>query len=1759
MINRQVLHYSGKMLYTDDFCHIFTAHRNIFFAKRMFEQYNKQEEKKKKEAEGEEKLAKIEAKAFVGDEKLLQKEIEKLFSEPSFKKKQILEKSIQKKIELLRKAKVLEVVSLNIINSIEKDKIKDFAKDVLENSTQEIAKKNDKKVDSLRSSIHSGGLFLPNEVDVIAEVGLENIISRLDEDVDLALFLKLFAKIENSEDLYKSLHEDLTDILANDDISDKNKSIIFDKFVDLYIVEERISGKKREDIQAEIIRDKEIEEFDYVKKLLKEMKKNKESIQELVLKPLDEDSDDLRARNIGLQKKEAEMLAKVRNFLGAEVANGAEERMNEHAKTDFEQRSIAYFSYINEEIKPSIEAIKKREIDIAKKYAEKQQKVLQFSLSLMIGYSPKERDIKKKRIEEEFGIFYEYLEALSLSKVQNSYLPVLHFLTQGGRTASQREAIKNLNILTEEDISIVEGIESKRKIFEDLVVGQRLQYSEDTSIMTTILESSEYKELKKEDPKCVGKLFDFVKSKNILTDKGIVAICGEENLEYRPEYFIAANTFLGDWIGGEHNKYILNNLVSGVGDIIIPKDVLLRYGREFSKTGKVSDNVLRFFTKNRIESGIRDVVNSVYRVGEDVVAYAKETGKFTEDGITGKLKETYTFFENTAKLVDRKIKAIRNVGIVLHEIINKYDGDVKNLYFIEIQKILKELENNYKSVKKDVENYSLHSGKSETEKFISLKLHDFIDVKNAQEKEKRLEFVNAEIKKLSVQYSEESVNDLIESITSEFEKDMRDKTGGKNLYVFLTGISPDIFTSEESLLPEKILFQFIAEKNGVTAESISVLQDLMKVKNKFGEFCIIDGDKTAYYPKKNQIVLEKHIFEELQNFDHSKDLHKLKYSDESRSFQENLGDIFHEVGHSMIAKNGLMILRFTHLLKESFGKEYSIFLERVNKVYGDEILENNIEELLAEVCSLLQFDDNAKNNFIEKDSLLETVFSHVDESKLQKIFNLSLYKEQERGEVVKNLSTDGRNADERTAEEYFKEESEKQKKEKELEELKRNNPDFYTSAKKQEKQEALNVLIYGNEKGEYRKEMDDTLLGYIEQLKDAKSYISGPAGANLGEAVKDLEKSMQEVIRYFNDPRKTSTENRADMVIEFTKDLRGQAEKYASELSRFDVAPGNVFSRAWKNTRFLSGDNVIDIAKQWWNYFLRRHARTNKERVGAVGAAMASGIAPGLATDFGKQQDVAKNAEIEEFQGAYKLLDDGDLINEFFNIGNEDSFKAYIAEMSSRGLMDWGRQDDDGNRVYARKLNSYGSHIRFYENDFLYKEGEETALNNKFQKAFLDVYGENDLFYNFYSDNKNAIDSKTNDAVSVAAVRGGNPQQMLEWLYKHEHGEFVNPNVYEGFIKLMIGDGTTDPANYLYYLIAGVYTGLLEVSAFPRFYGYYGNVFPPFNGLAGYSKSDAHNAMEAVMKNKDGSYRNAWDGPPEIWGGWVHANIMTLPSTVARTFINLGQKGAGKFDHDNAGLLASVGRADTAGQMLAQASTGNLETKSTLFNQAIYGQVQHILGLSNQDYNGDNNNFDFQILQKDIARQAGFFSATDALINSRLDSSKSKFKATDDFLKDKPRAGDGYSGSLKTEDYLKMGRAIYSNVYTKKFKDLADTFLFAGSYDHDADGFKKRWEDLRKDTYVKNYIFKGEFVPELKTSGNIDQQYAIIVNKIFNHFFLDHPDAKKNVLSVVNAAQDIYFGKGVSGVEESGKWGADASVVPYQFVENYKNKRGSLI
>ena len=305
-------------------------------------------------------------------------------------------------------------------------------------------------------------------------------------------------------------------------------------------------------------------------------------------------------------------------------------------------------------------------------------------------------------------MFYQYLKAVKKSENLNSYIPVLEFFTDLEKISTQNGTIKELNIFTDEDITIIEGVDSDIRYLRDIIKNKRFKYAEDTKKLNLLLESDEFLRLKEKDPKCEqrgdGSLFEFVKKENILTDEGIVAICGTKDEIYQPYYFLNTLDLMQNYGFSKNDveRAIMNNET-----FIFPKYVIKKFVHKYAKNSKISDNVILFLTKDRKQYALENVVNITAKTAIDVVDYAKENGSFSEGGISKKLADNYNevfSYNEAVKLVKRKISAIQTIGKILHS----FQEKVKNSeYTAEFKSMLEQLEKSYQKLSENLKNGSL--------------------------------------------------------------------------------------------------------------------------------------------------------------------------------------------------------------------------------------------------------------------------------------------------------------------------------------------------------------------------------------------------------------------------------------------------------------------------------------------------------------------------------------------------------------------------------------------------------------------------------------------------------------------------------------------------------------------------------------------------------------------------------------------------------------------------------------------------------------------------------------------------------------------------------------------------------------------------------------------------------------------------------------------------------------------------------------------
>lgn len=1081
-----------------------------------------------------------------------------------------------------------------------------------------------------------------------------------------------------------------------------------------------------------------------------------------------------------------------------------------------------------------------------------------------------------------------------------------------------------------------------------------------------------------------------------------------------------------------------------------------------------------------------------------------------------------------------------------------------------------------------------HNGKQEIQKA----LHFYTKIKNTFESHEN-EDPSLFTAKLTTLQKESSLphNEILRIIKGELEKGMsssqtnlqsmtdiiqqhyenntliRKLSGTLDKEIFTTSPPPVPTLSEEAWHTEQILIENLQKQQGVSQNAFlfwkKIVTQKRENKNKIPfiqSFSEVDEQsaKGAYYHKENQNIIlpdeqyntllhepwDPHnpkVIQLLIDLSHETfhgivgDLKKNPYSTvlkafnnklkEQNTFQKHVSNLQEIVGENDInaqhihgkSSKGIGILEEAYatmigaMQSPDFETEFSAEriaerLQNEESIYG---LNPSMQKLVKDIYTdlgkeeiqkvLAEYLDSQKKIFGSRDTIFEEKKSDTSTDDEQKY---GLTQDQ-------NLTEEDKSEVNKMIEEASKEESLEEKKTEENQ-----NPRLGPQTRK-EKFKKLETTIQNTK-------------GYIEQLKESKGILP-----------REEKNKMEQWVHHFNRIfsiaedemiHRAETEEDAETIIKYVQNnALNEAKEFVYQISSANNDKRSFLQDMWRNTDLLSGSDIGVLTTTTWEYIKRRFGTKQKQRVGRAGKQMANGVLNGLAGEFSKDNINAVNSEVGEVQGGLENKSDEEVLEFLREVSDPYAFQAVIQELSKRGLIDWGEKENkkqnSGEWIYIKKLKELGATVRFYESDFTsdVDENSSTLLHSKLSKAFLQVYGDSGMFNKVYNENKNQLVSRVKSAEEVAGLRGGVPSQLKEWLKLAHRGEYVPHHDYEGYISFMVGDGTTDPSEYIYYLMMGVNADILSIDAIQRFYGGHANDFPPSNGMSGWSKDDVKKYCKEILPPG----QNPWEEIPSSFNSWVHANIMTMGSTRERTIINLGKKSLA-FDHDNGHLVASVGTAMTGAQFMATDSAGKSSTNETLYSQSLLGMMTHLGSITIHEKEG---NLDFEVFKNVLKEQAGYFASVDAIGNTRMEGAKAMYRFSPSFLQKSPRATDTYNEDMNTQDYLEMGRAIFSQGADEMFRRFCTEFVFNTALNGNPEKTVEKWKEFAQEPEIKA-IFDGSPPTLLANKNESEKRLASIFDTIFSYYL----SKDENVQAISDAAYSVVNGKGIPGVENSSKW-----------------------
>ncbi|NIA02382.1 MAG: hypothetical protein GWP15_03285, partial [Nitrospirae bacterium] len=240
----------------------------------------------------------------------------------------------------------------------------------------------------------------------------------------------------------------------------------------------------------------------------------------------------------------------------------------------------------------------------------------------------------------------------------------------------------------------------------------------------------------------------------------------------------------------------------------------------------------------------------------------------------------------------------------------------------------------------------------------------------------------------------------------------------------------------------------------------------------------------------------------------------------------------------------------------------------------------------------------------------------------------------------------------------------------------------------------------------------------------------------------------------------------------------------------------------WVNTRFMSVNDVWEMGKSMWEYYVRRQERRQKERYSKMGENL-----PFWAPEMQRINQSAENEEMGQFKESFDQKGVHEIIERLEKTSNRDEMKAALTALNEKGQMRWDNID------FWKNINKFvdpSLAIPIPSNGDPNTEVSSTDSRTgaDFLKDAIDSLWGEGQFNEWYRQQKSTYLSNAKSyyekGKELEGVEGGPGRRLAVLLDTHKRGEFVDPHEYEGLLLFSLDFGKATMQEKLYYMIEGV-------------------------------------------------------------------------------------------------------------------------------------------------------------------------------------------------------------------------------------------------------------------------------------------------------------------------------------------------------------------
>jgi hypothetical protein len=258
--------------------------------------------------------------------------------------------------------------------------------------------------------------------------------------------------------------------------------------------------------------------------------------------------------------------------------------------------------------------------------------------------------------------------------------------------------------------------------------------------------------------------------------------------------------------------------------------------------------------------------------------------------------------------------------------------------------------------------------------------------------------------------------------------------------------------------------------------------------------------------------------------------------------------------------------------------------------------------------------------------------------------------------------------------------------------------------------------------------------------------------------------------------------------------------------SKDDSAQHSVsyFRKVWTETRLISAHNLGLMGKTFIEFIKRKMQRREHYAVGVIGERMFGPFSEQLGDEFRSLGKHAENEEVDLHAKHNRTIGVPEIKEDLHITTNRERIKAAIIVLCEKGQMRW--DDPIFHHNFNETIKKYGVVHKdgqpVWINAANHLEGIETYLDEWFGgDTFRDLRNKND---SAYKNIRGSFEEQAGRLEADPEKSGGLKGALQKLLYRHIHGEYVNPAQYEEYLHFAIKKGKLLFEDKVYFLIMGL-------------------------------------------------------------------------------------------------------------------------------------------------------------------------------------------------------------------------------------------------------------------------------------------------------------------------------------------------------------------